>query len=152
MDENFYRDGLSFECQRCSKCCRHDPGYVFLSVKDIERLSALFGISGSDFLKKYTKTVNLGGFQRISLIEKKNNDCIFWADGGCTVYESRPLQCRTYPFWSSALGSRKDWDTLGRSCPGVDKGRLYTEAEIEERLAMRRKERLLEVNPSAAKK
>jgi Fe-S-cluster containining protein len=68
------------------------------------------------------------------------------------VYEARPLQCRTYPFWSSSLGSREDWDTLGRSCPGVNKGKLYTEAEIEERLLMRRKEILLGVNLYTPKK
>ena len=34
----FYSDGLRFECTRCSRCCRHTPGYVFLSENDVERL------------------------------------------------------------------------------------------------------------------
>jgi len=35
MEDSFYKDGLSFECQACSNCCRKDPGYVFLSEKDL---------------------------------------------------------------------------------------------------------------------
>ncbi len=151
MNEQFYSKGLDFECTRCSKCCRHDPGYVFLSKKDVERLSSLLKIDSKSFLEKYCKTVNLGGFGRISLIEKSNNDCVFWDNGGCTVYASRPLQCVTYPFWSSALNSREDWDALGRNCPGVNRGRHYTAEEIEERLRMRKMQPLLEVSVNSGK-
>ena len=40
MEEPFYKDGLCFECQRCSGCCRFDSGYVFLSHEDLEKLAA----------------------------------------------------------------------------------------------------------------
>ncbi len=144
MDQPFYKDGLDFECTRCSRCCRHDPGYVFLSENDIKKLSKVIGVDRKEFLARYCKVVNLGGFIRISLIEKSNNDCILWADGGCTVYKSRPLQCMTYPFWSSSLNSREDWDALSRNCPGINRGRHYTAAEIEEKLMLRKKEPLSE--------
>ena len=144
MNTPFYKDGLCFQCTRCSKCCRHDPGYVFLSKNDLTLLSSLFKISQKEFLEKYCKTVNLGMFRRISLIEKKNNDCIFWDNGGCTIYEQRPLQCKTYPFWSSVLGSLEDWEALGRNCPGVNQGRRYTREEIEEKLIKRRLDPLME--------
>ena len=138
MNSPFYKKGLCFQCTRCSKCCRFDPGYVFLSKKDLITLSSFFKISKNDFLKKYCKTVNLGITNRISLIEKENSDCIFWDNGGCTVYEQRPLQCKLYPFWSSALSTSEDWEALGKNCPGINHGKRYTLEEIDEKLMMRK--------------
>ena len=144
MNTPFYKKGLCFQCTRCSKCCRHDPGYVFLSKNDIIALSSLLKVNTKEFLNNYCKIVNLGLLRRISLIEKKNNDCIFWDNGGCTIYEQRPLQCKTYPFWSSFLNSAEDWETLGKSCPGVNKGKRYTLEEIEEKLRIKRVDPLME--------
>ena len=38
MSEKFYKDGLNFECQRCSFCCGHSPGFVYLSQRDLNVL------------------------------------------------------------------------------------------------------------------
>ena len=143
MEEPFYKDGLKFECQRCSGCCRFESGYVFLSQVDLDRLSAHLKISRDDFLEKYCVKVDIGGTYRISLIEKDNYDCIFWRDGGCAVYGARPLQCRSYPFWASYMESKEDWECLSSSCPGVNKGKVHSKEEIEEWLYLRRKEKLI---------
>ena len=34
MCDKFYENGLNFECQRCSFCCGHSPGFVYLSERD----------------------------------------------------------------------------------------------------------------------
>lgn len=147
MFEPFYKDGLNFECQRCSGCCRYDSGYVFLSEEDISNLLEVLGISREELLEKYCTEVNISGTYRISLQEKENFDCIFWIDGGCSVYKGRPLQCRSFPFWAPYLESREDWDGLGESCPGVNKGKLHSREEIEEWLYRRRAEKLISVKP-----
>ncbi len=144
MKDLFYKNGLRFECQRCSACCRHEPGYVFLSGKDLEALSENFKISKKEFLKKYCRKIDIGGFSRISLNEKRNYDCIFWEKGGCKVYNARPLQCRTYPFWRPYMESEEDWNSLESSCPGVNKGKINTKEEIERKLLMRLEEPLIE--------
>ena len=144
MEEPFYREGLSFECTRCSACCRHDPGFVFLSVSDLRRLSDFHGISPEEFSSAYCRKVDAGGFKRLSLKEKSNNDCWFWGDNGCMVYEARPLQCRSYPFWFSLTASREVWDAEGKSCPGINRGRLHTRDEIEAWLAWRKREPYIE--------
>jgi len=131
MEEKFYREGLRFSCARCSSCCRHDPGFVFLSLKDIETLIAFLRLSKHDFIMRYVKEVDMGDYRRLSLIEKPNYDCIFWDEGGCSVYEARPLQCRSYPFWHHHLLSKDTWDALADSCPGINNGSLHTEEEIE---------------------
>lgn len=144
-DKTFYENGLRFECQRCSVCCRHDPGYVFLTENDLHNLAVVTKMTEQDFLEKYCRVVDLGGFKRISLIEKSNFDCIFWKEGGCVVYKSRPVQCRTYPFWISNLEDEDDWKNLAYSCPGVGKGDFVSKEEIEKRIAERQEERMLTV-------
>ena len=83
------------------------------------------------FLERYCREVKIGGIPRVSLIEKWNYDCIFWEKDGCSVYCNRPMQCRSYPFWSGNLVSRRGWEQLKSSCPGVGRGRIHSRREIE---------------------
>ncbi|MCQ2603997.1 MAG: YkgJ family cysteine cluster protein [Spirochaetia bacterium] len=144
MKEPFYKNGLKFQCQRCSGCCRFEPGYVFLTEDDVTSLLDVLKMERDAFLEKYCVKVDIGGSYRLSLAEKENYDCIFWENGGCSVYEGRPLQCRSYPFWASNLESPEDWDALGCSCPGVNKGCIHTREEIEDWLYQRKAHRLIE--------
>jgi len=144
-EKKFYDNGLRFECQRCSACCRHEPGYVFLTKPDLELLTRETGLGQKEFLEKYCRTVDLGFFKRISLIEKPGYDCIFWGEKGCEVYNARPVQCRTYPFWITYLEDENDWLELEKSCPGVGKGPVISKDEIEKRIAERQDERMLTV-------
>ena len=70
----------------------------------------------------------------VSLKEKDNYDCIFLGENGCSIYEGRPLQCRTYPFWPSIVESRENWESEKRSCPGIGKGPIINKDTIEELL------------------
>ena len=140
--EAFWNEGLQFSCTSCGHCCRHEPGYVFLSQKDLSRLSASMQMSQEDFTVQYCRTVDLGIATRLSLVETPENDCIFW-DDGCTVYKARPLQCRTYPFWPANLSSRADWDNEARECPGMNHGELRSGREIAKALKMRERQILI---------
>lgn len=58
-------------------------------------------------------------------------DCLFLEDSRCRVYEVRPRQCRTWPFWSENM-SRKAWEEeVIPRCPGIGHGRLYLREDIE---------------------
>jgi hypothetical protein len=46
------------------------------------------------------------------------------------VYEDRPGQCRTWPFWKSNLTSRRAWERAKGVCPGMDKGRVYSVQQV----------------------
>jgi Fe-S-cluster containining protein len=125
--EPWFRDGLQFSCTQCGKCCTGAPGFVWLNDAEIESLAAACEIGVPEFLEKYAKRVG----RRISLIERPNGDCIFWdRKVGCTVYEQRPRQCRTWPFWESNLKSPDTWEETCSVCPGSGQGRLYTADEI----------------------
>lgn len=140
----FYAEGLRFTCRRCSRCCRHTPGYVFLSETDVVRMSRSLRTSRESFLARYTREVAIGPMKRISLKEKQNIDCIFWEGSGCSIYKDRPLQCRSFPFWSSCLSSRDSWEGFAGGCPGIGKGRLHSRERIEEWLRLRLAQGLIE--------
>ncbi len=124
---------VCFSCQQCSHCCRHEPGYVYLSGKDLTKLCHWFNLDSKVFISKYCRFVPYyDGSEVLCLQEKRNYDCIFW-NNGCTVYESRPVQCRTYPFWNSIIKNRETWDEESAHCPGINKGRSFSTAEIHER-------------------
>ena len=137
MGSCFYEKGLKFECQGCNYCCSSEPGYVFLSENDIKRLSDGLSMDRQSFIDTYCRVVDMGAFKMISLLEKDNYDCIFLQEGGCKVYPYRPKQCETYPFWAHVLEDRQSWDEEGKSCPGINNGRLYTKKEIEAKLDQR---------------
>jgi Fe-S-cluster containining protein len=131
LNHHFYDKGLCFECQKeCSGCCGGSPGYVFIDDEEIERISKVLNISVDHFLLNYTKKVG----KRVSLIdlEHDNWNCVMLKEGRCTIYNDRPLQCRTYPFWPQNLGSRDIWEEEKEHCPGIDKGRRFSAEEIED--------------------
>ncbi len=134
----FYKDGLRFSCAQCSCCCRGEPGFVFLSQADLDALSAWAGVTQEQFIRMYCRWVRIDNDgEMLSLREKKDNDCVFWADG-CKAYEARPVQCRTYPFWDHVMESRESWDAesadCSGSCPGINHGELHSKEAIEAEL------------------
>ena len=139
----FYDNGLRFSCIRCSACCRFESGYVFLSRKDVNSLKAALNMGYEDFTKVYCRWIpSANGELQLSLKEKSNYDCVFW-DGKCTVYEARPLQCRSFPFWQSIISNKTGWETSAKSCPGMNKGTFYSKESIKKWLAARQNEPII---------
>jgi Fe-S-cluster containining protein len=84
----------------------------------------------SQFEELYCRRDAFFAKEKFSVLkEKANYDCVFWKDG-CTVYDARPLQCKTFPFWQSNLDSAASWKSAAKDCPGIDCGRLYSAEEI----------------------
>jgi Fe-S-cluster containining protein len=81
------------------------------------------------FIAAHCRRLWRDGGEILALKEKSNYDCVFWQEG-CTVYQVRPLQCRTYPFWSRILASRAAWDAEAAECPGMNHGELHSADEI----------------------
>ena len=127
--EPWFKDGLSFTCTRCGACCTGAPGYVWVDADEVAALAAHRGETPDEFSLKFVRKVG----RRYSLIERPGGDCIFWERGtGCTVYEARPVQCRTWPFWAENVESPEDWEHITQICPGSGKGRHYSADEIIE--------------------
>ena len=133
--KHFYKNGIRFECQGEGKCCvsRGRYGYVYLSFGDRKRLAAHLGMSTSDFTAKFTRKIE-GLYELIYT----NKDCPFLVKGRCEVYDARPWQCRTWPFWPENMDTAVWAREVASWCPGVGKGRLYVSEEIEAILAKKK--------------
>ena len=120
----WYASGLSFTCTGCGSCCRGE-GYVWMTPPEIEAIAKHLGITSDQFGKRYLRRVG----RSLSLTEKPNHDCIFW-DDGCTVYDVRPTQCRTFPFWPENIETPGAWEAVLHQCPGTGNGKHYDLVEI----------------------
>jgi len=100
---------------------------VWVNAREIARIAAYLGLSDDAFGRRYLRRVK----RRISLVEKANKECIFWRDG-CQIYEERPTQCRTFPFWKEHLANLGTWEEGTAECPGSGSGRHYSREEIDE--------------------
>ncbi len=88
----WYQGGLRFECTRCGNCCTGFSGTVTVNDAEITVLAARQEMDEAAFRERCTRVMSDG---TVSLREKPNYDCIFWArEHGCLVYEDRPTQCR----------------------------------------------------------
>jgi Fe-S-cluster containining protein len=113
-----------FKCTGCGKCCTGNPTshYVELTSGEAENIRRSLGISHSWFIRRYlvALTDNTHGIR----IEQ-NRQCVFLdKKKGCKIYELRPRQCRSYPFWPEILHSRSAWKEEARRCEGIGQGTL----------------------------
>jgi uncharacterized protein len=132
-------DGLSFQCTMCGNCCTGPEGYVLVSDAEAAALAKRFRLTVPEFLARYTRMTLKGPSLNERLTQLPDGtgyDCVFLdrekipGKAVCGVYEDRPAQCRTWPFWKSNLTSRHAWKRAKRTCPGMDKGRPYSVQQV----------------------
>lgn len=110
----------------CGNCCSGPPGYVWMNEEEINQLALRFGIEPAEFLRGYARRIH-GNWSLKERKTKHGMDCIFLERGEdglarCGVYEDRPSQCRTWPFWPELLESRESFESAAETCPGLRKG------------------------------
>lgn len=130
-DPKFYAEGIRFECQGSGKCCtsRGAYGYVYVTLADRKRFAKFFGVTVASFTRKYCETTE-GHLH----LRNPEADCAFLRGNRCSVYEARPSQCRTWPFWPENMNAKAWTKEVQSFCPGVGRGRIWTKAEIEANL------------------
>ena len=129
MANDFLKKNIKFKCQGSSNCCvsRGSYGFVYLSKKDLIRISKYLRIEINKFKKNYCAYTD--GYLHLREMRKDGN-CIFLKDKRCTVYKGRPMQCRTWPFWSENMNF-KTWNSqIIGFCPGVGKGEKIDKRKI----------------------
>ncbi len=89
------------KCDECGgKCCTGESGNIFVTKQEIETLATHLHVSEEILRKDYLKKVGY----RYSIKEVKRGDsyeCLFFdiINKNCSIYEARPTQCKTFPFW-----------------------------------------------------
>jgi Fe-S-cluster containining protein len=123
----FYSRGLRFTCHQCHNCCRGgQPGWVYPSRREIERIARRLKLTTTAFRRRYLVKDPDG---EPSLRMRPNGDCIFWEEG-CTIYPARPRQCKTFPFWTENLKSPQAWAEVRETCQGAGRGKLHRPEDI----------------------
>ena len=113
----WFKDGLRFRCTECGECCTGSSGAVFVSKADLERLAGHLRLPVGTFVRRYTR-ISKG--RRVLADGTGSRDCVFLKDKKCSVYEARPTQCRTYPWWLRNLRDPQDWEEAARVCEGIN--------------------------------
>ncbi len=117
--EGFNFSFNSSACASCGgACCIGESGYIWVNYPEIEAIASYLNISIDSFAKEYL----IRAKNRYSLKEFKVKElgysCIFFDTENrvCKIYDVRPKQCRTFPFWGVYKSDTKE---LIKECPGV---------------------------------
>ena len=106
---------------------RGEYGHVYLTLEDRQRLAKHMNMKTSAFTRRYC--THEGGIWHLKE-PKDSPDCTFLKGKQCGVYEARPTQCRTWPFWPELMNAKAWQRDVVEFCPGAGKGRVYTRDEI----------------------
>lgn len=105
-------------CERCGgKCCTGQSGNVFANNDEITLLAAHFGLKFDEFVQIYLRKVRWKwSFKEVEF--ENGFACVFFDTQRrcCGIYEFRPRQCRSFPFWEYFKTHKEE---LKRECIGV---------------------------------
>jgi Fe-S-cluster containining protein len=102
---------------------------VWVTPDEIRELAAAMHLGLDDFGRRYLRRVGL----RYALLERPGGDCVFLQGRACAVYDRRPAQCRSFPFWPANLRSPDAWARAAGSCEGIAADAPLVTADVIER-------------------
>ena len=128
-DAPWYAEGIRFSCTGSGKCCtiHGDYAYVFVTRSEEKAIAEHRKLTLKQLRSKHTYRPS--GQPRS--LRFPDGRCTFVKNNQCTIYEARPQQCRTWPFWKENLDPETWVTDVAAFCPGIGQGRLYTKEEIE---------------------
>jgi Fe-S-cluster containining protein len=117
-EEGFSYAFNSDACNECEgRCCTGESGYIYVTKAEILKIAKLLEMDVNDFGVQY---LFKKGY-KYSLKERKykeSYECVFYdrETNGCRIYEARPQQCKTFPFWDYF---KTHIEELKDECPGI---------------------------------
>jgi len=118
------KDGFTFAfkpstCSVCQgNCCIGEKGYIWIDMSEIEDLAKHLQISTKELKQRYLFKAKY----KYSIKEVKLSDnsfaCYFFDldKKQCSIYEYRPTQCRTFPFWDYF---KNNIEKVYEECPAI---------------------------------
>ncbi|AXH12641.1 YkgJ family cysteine cluster protein [Halarcobacter bivalviorum] len=119
------KDGYDFAfnpkgCETCNgNCCIGESGNIWVNKEEIERLKNHLNISLEELSKSYIEKRGYKYSIREVKLAEDNYACIFFdlEKKQCGIYEARPTQCRTFPFWEYF---KKNKEEVIKECPAIE--------------------------------
>jgi len=105
-------------CQTCEgNCCIGESGYVWVSPEEMRAMAKHQNMDEASFINEYLLKIRYR-FTLKELPYEGGFGCIFFdrAQKMCRIYEVRPSQCRTFPFWEYF---KQNIDEVVTECPGI---------------------------------
>ena len=124
MSNLIKKEGFSYAfeasaCDTCAgNCCIGESGYIWITLQEIEVLANHLKISQEELRKKYlNKIAYKYSIKEVKLAED-NFACVFFnlEKRQCSIYEARPTQCRTFPFWDYF---KQNIEEVYKECPAI---------------------------------
>ncbi len=112
MKPRWFKDAISFSCTSCGKCCKGKTN-VYVNPNEIQEISALLNVTENDFKYIYMKD------NHSLKSDATGKQCVFLKNNKCSIYASRPTQCRTYPFWPQHIIGESEWAAESTMCEGM---------------------------------
>lgn len=126
MSENTHKRrqnySFSFDNSACSscdaRCCRGPKGYIWLTRDRAEAIAQSLNMPFDRFASQYLRLVHGELSLREVYISPHEYACIALdqKSNQCRIYEHRPEQCRSFPFWEE---HQHDPERPARYCPGI---------------------------------
>jgi len=106
-------------CAICEgNCCIGESGYIWITKNEIEKLAAHLDITIDELGKKYLFKVGYKYSIKEKQISQNSYACVFFnlEQKRCSIYDARPNQCRTFPFWEYF---KNNIEEVKQECPAI---------------------------------
>jgi len=106
-------------CDSCEgNCCIGESGNIWVNKTEINNLANFLDVDLEQLAQKYIEKRGYNYSIRELKLSEDNYACIFFnlEKKACSIYEVRPSQCRSFPFWDYF---KKNIDEVKKECPAI---------------------------------
>ena len=106
-------------CESCEgNCCIGESGNIWINPLEIENLKNHLNVSLDELTKNYIEKRGYKYSIKEVKLSHNNYACIFFdlKKKECSIYDVRPNQCRTFPFWDYF---KKNKEEVVKECPAI---------------------------------
>jgi len=106
-------------CETCEgNCCIGESGNIWINKIEIDNLAKHLNLSLEELRNSYLEKRGYKYSIKEVQLAKDNFACIFFDlnKKQCSIYEARPVQCRTFPFWDYFKSNKEE---VFKECPAI---------------------------------
>lgn len=107
------------KCAQCEgNCCIGESGYIWITPDEIEKLAVHLNINVKEVFERYILKIGYKFSLKEKKLDENNFACTFFDldKKQCSIYEVRPKQCRTFPFWDYFKNRVEE---VKQECPAI---------------------------------